>query len=118
MQEERYKSGPVSNAAIVFTLLAFEYSFSVTDTVWISGSENWKADELSRVDRLGRPLTQVVQDMGYEENLICRAENFPSLRSLLSLMNPAREIASEARFNEYWGLVVDEIAKFRGAGME
>lgn len=118
LQEERYKSGPVSNAAIVFTLLAFEYSFAVTDTIWISGSENWKADELSRVDRLGRPLSRVIQDMGYEENLICRAESFPSLRSLLSLMNPAHKVTSEARFNEYWGLVADEIAKFRGAGMD
>ena len=84
----------------------------------ISGSENWKADELSRVDRLDRPLTQVVRDMGYEEDLICRAEGLTSIRSLLTLTNPARKVESEARFNEYWGLVADEIAKFRGAGME
>lgn len=116
LKEEKYRAGAVSNASVVFTLLAFELELAVSDTVWISGVDNWKADELSRVDRLDRSLNSVVESMGYVSSQFFRAEEVPALRRFLALMDPAIDVSSQDAFNEFWGRVADEVKNFAGVG--
>ena len=61
ISKEKYRGLSVSKAAMIYTILGITCSSVVSEAVYLSAADNWRADDSSRISTLGKTL----EGLGY-----------------------------------------------------
>ena len=100
---ERPRGSIVTNAAMIWTLLCIATDVNVTEITHIAGIDNGNCDRLSR---RGADETVSVTDEAREMGLIGGKEvdmnGDESIREILLMCDPMKELKAESEFIEFW----------------
>lgn len=103
---ERPRGTRVTNAAMVWTLLCIAANVEVKEVTHIPGEENEQCDRLSRRWDEGRTPTMSVAEEAEEMGLIgvevLEMDLDPSVRGIIELCDPRKELSSESQFIDFW----------------
>ena len=108
-QTERYRGTIVTNAALVFTMLAVAYGLDVKSTTHIPGDQNTRCDELSRLWESGEEIRGVLGRHNLVGANILDLNCDPNVQQLLRLCSPRLSFESEDAYLCHWGLIRDAI---------
>ena len=108
-QTERYRGTLVTNASLVFTMLAVACGLDVKSATHIPGKENVRCDELSRLWESGDGLIEVMGKHDLREASVVVLDSDTDVQQLLRACNPATTFESEDAFVKHWGQIRNAI---------
>ena len=108
-QTERYRGTIVTNAALVFRMLAVAYGLDVKSTTHIPGDQNTRCDELSQLWESGEEISGVLGRHNLVGANILDLNCDPNVQQLLRLCSPRLSFESEDAYLCHWGLIRDAI---------
>jgi hypothetical protein len=96
----------MTNAAMVWTLLCIAADVEVKEVTHIPGEQNERCDRLSRRwDVRKTPTVSVsaeAEEMGMKGVKVVEMDADPSVREVIELCDPRRELSSESQFIDFW----------------
>jgi hypothetical protein len=103
---ERPRGVRVTNASMIWTLLCIAADVDVKEVTHIAGEDNGRCDRLSRRWDVGKtPVVSVsaeAEDIGLGRIEVVEMDLDPSVRGIVELCDPRRELSSENQFIEFW----------------
>jgi hypothetical protein len=101
-REEKVKGADAINAAIVMSTICVKFGIEVNESEFISGKQNWKADDLSRSRQKGREVKEIMRDIGFGDKSVIDLLVDPAARRLIEACRPGRDVGSEEQFVKLW----------------
>jgi hypothetical protein len=101
-REEKVKGAEAINAAIVMATICVKFGIEVNDSEFISGEDNWKADDLSRSIQKGRSVKDIMEDIGFGDKPVININDDPAANRLTEACRPGVGIESETEFIALW----------------
>jgi hypothetical protein len=101
-REEKVKRVAAINAAIVMSTICVKFGIEMKEKVFISGKDNWRADNLSRSIQKRRNVKDIMEDMGFGDkpNISLRGDRVAE--RLITAYAPRIGIESERQFARLW----------------
>jgi hypothetical protein len=101
-REEKVKGVEAINAAIVMAAICVRFGIEVNDSEFISGEDNWKADDLSRSIQKGRSVREIMTSMGFGDKPVIEIDNGSAASRLKEACRPGVGVGSEQQFITLW----------------
>lgn len=95
--KEKYRGESVSNTAMVYTLLGIACGSVVFEATHLSATNNWRADDLSRLSVLRKSLPQLMEEMGYENVPLVDLMGDKIVINILQYMDPYWAVESNEK---------------------
>ena len=109
-QKERTRGSQVSNAAMVFTLVCVSYGIEAKIATHISGEENFRCDQLSRVSESKRTVDEVLVGLGLKGVQDLKLDEDSRVLQLIESCRPCEAFENEVDFITFWHKIVEAIA--------
>ena len=113
-ETERYRGERVGNSSMVFTTLYISSGLDVKTASHITGINNVRCDELSRLAFSGRSVGATMKRHELEGAVEVNLGGDAAVQKLLELCNPALSFPTEAHFIDFWGEVRETLTVFKG----
>ena len=117
-QKERTRGSQVSNAAMVYTLVCVSYGIEAKVATHISGEENFRCDQLSRISESGRTVEGVLLGLGLEGVRNLKLEGDSRVLQLIECCRPSEPFENEVDFISFWHKIVEAIALYPSASLQ
>jgi hypothetical protein len=101
-REEKVKGVDAINAAIVMSTICVKFGIEVNETEFISGKDNWRADNLSRSIQKKRKVKDIMEDMGFGDKPTISLQGDRAAKRLIAACAPRIGIESETQFARLW----------------
>ena len=113
-QTERARGSRVTNAAMVFTAVCIRCGMDVKTATHLSGEDNFRCDELSRLAESGLSTRAVMDNLGFTACGVLDLIGCPSFQRLVELCSPWREFSEEGSFEVFWGEIREALTDLVG----
>ena len=110
-ETERPRGELVTNASMVFTLIGINFGLDVKKGVHISGDDNWRCDQLSRINETGKGISETLQGINLCETPIINLQENQQVKKLLESCAPNRCLDGEGAFLDFWGGIRDALVQ-------
>jgi hypothetical protein len=101
-REEKVRGADAVNAAIVMAAVCVKFGIEINESEFISGTDNWKADDLSRSIQKGRKVNDIMMDMGFGDKEVIDVGSDPAGCRLVEACRHGVGVGSETEFVTLW----------------
>ena len=108
-QKERTRGSQVSNAAMVYTLVCVSCDIDAKVATHISGEENFRCDQLSRISESGKTVEDVLGGIGLEGVRDLKLEEDSRVLQLIECCRPSEPFEDEVDFMTFWHKIVEAV---------
>jgi hypothetical protein len=105
MTEGRISGPSAINAAVVVTALCIRYGIRTRYSMFLSGLDNHKADNLSRLIEKNKSIETAMIENGHGGAPIIDLRSCPSANVLINMCDPKVKIDNEDEFSLLWQTV-------------
>ena len=109
MTEGRIKGPSAINAAVVVTALCIRFGIRPRYSVFLSGLDNHKADNLSRLLEHNKSIEKAMMENGHGSARIFDLRGCPNTNILINMCDPTVRIDDEDKFTSLWQTVRDSM---------
>ena len=117
-QKERTRGSQVTNAAMVYTFVCVSYGIEAKVATHISGEENFRCDQLSRISESGRTVEGVLLGLGLEGVRNLKLEGDSRVLQLIECCRPSEPFKNEVDYISFWHKIVEAIALYPSASLQ